>query len=177
MQCLTRQSSSRHEAGALAVRRCGGDYIQLPALVAFLQLYGYFYGLGRYGLMATALLDMSNTLLHTAKALNYTVQAVPSLSGVKDLAFKAFALTFFVCRVVMPPFALIKPGLLEGRQMPITSYCVTNGLLLIIYSLQLFWFSKIVRIALGLDSGDDGEDNKKRKLAAAAAHENRAKGE
>lgn len=127
-----------------------------------LQLYGYFYGLGRYGLMATALLDMSNTLLHLAKSLNHMVPAVPALEGAKDLAFKAFALTFFLCRVVLPPFSLIKPGLLDGRQMPPMSYYITNGLLLFIYSLQLFWFRKIVRIAMGLENGDHGNGGSKR---------------
>lgn len=146
-------------------------------VLSALQLYGYFYSLGRYGLMATALLDMSNTLLHTAKALNYAEPALPGLAGVKDLAFKAFAMTFFLCRVLMPPFALIKPGLEDGKQMPVTSYYITNGLLLAIYSLQLLWFTKIVKIAMGLDNGDDEPSSKKNKVAAAAAGESRAKGE
>jgi TLC domain len=101
--------------------------------------------------MASALLDTSNALLHTAKALNYAVTALPVLQSAKDAAFKAFAASFFVCRVALPPAALIAPGLLDGRAMPRTSYCITNGLLLCIYGLQLFWFSKIVRIALGGD--------------------------
>jgi hypothetical protein len=111
------------------------------------QLYGYFYGLSRYGLMATALLDTSNTLLHAAKALNYA--DVPALARLKNAVSKAFAATFFVCRVALPPFALIAPGLTDGRVLPRTTFVVTNGLLLMIYSLQLFWFHKIMRIALG----------------------------
>eukprot|EP00879_Flechtneria_rotunda_P007515 GHRR01007884.1.p1 GENE.GHRR01007884.1~~GHRR01007884.1.p1 ORF type:complete len:307 (+),score=69.47 GHRR01007884.1:289-1209(+) len=143
-------------------------------ITMWMMLYGYFYSLHRYGLMATALLDCSNTLLHAAKALNYAVPAVPSLAPAKDMAFKAFALVFFVCRVLVPPFALIRPGLLYGRAMPWTSYYITNGLLLFIYSLQLFWFVKIVRIALGHDSGDDEKDAESRaarkaKATAAAA--------
>jgi hypothetical protein len=132
------------------------------------QLYGYFYSLGRYGLMATALLDTSNTLLHSAKALNYAEPAFPGLASLKDAAFKAFALSFFLCRVLAPPFALIKPGLLDGRAMPLVSYYITNGLLLFIYSLQLFWFVKIVRIALGAPA-DEEEGSKPAKVAAAAA--------
>jgi ceramide synthetase len=137
-----------------------------------LQLYGYFYSLGRYGLMATALLDTSNTLLHGAKALNYAEPAFPHLAGLKDATFKAFALSFLLCRVLAPPFALIKPGLLDGRAMPLVSYYITNGLLLIIYSLQLFWFTKIVRIALGgSPDGDEDSSNgsKPAKVVAAAA--------
>lgn len=72
------------------------------------QLYGYFYSLNRYGLMATALLDTSNTLLHAAKALNYA--DIPALERVKDAVSKSFALVFLGCRVILPPFSLIKPG-------------------------------------------------------------------
>lgn len=118
-----------------------------PAVAVTVQLYGYFYGINRYGLMATALLDTSNTLLHAAKALNYA--AVPHLERVKDAVSKGFALVFLICRVVLPPFSLIRPGLLDGRRMPLMSYYITNGLLLFIYSLQLFWFHKIVKIMLG----------------------------
>jgi hypothetical protein len=134
-----------------------------------LQLYGYFYSLGRYGLMATALLDTSNTLLHSAKALNYAEPAFPGLSGLKDAAFKSFALSFFLCRVLAPPFALIKPGLLDGRAMPLASYYITNGLLLFIYSLQLFWFAKIVRIALGGSPDEEEEGSSKGSTRAKAA--------
>ncbi|KAF6259377.1 TLC domain-containing protein [Scenedesmus sp. NREL 46B-D3] len=140
-------------------------------ITMWMMLYGYFYSLGRYGLMATALLDTSNTLLHSAKALNYAEPAFPGLARPKDAAFKAFALSFFLCRVLAPPLALIKPGLLDGRAMPLVSYYITNGLLLSIYSLQLFWFVKIVRIALGGSPDDDegSKDSKPAKVAAAAA--------
>lgn len=134
------------------------------------QLYGYFYSLGRYGLMATALLDTSNTLLHSAKALNYAEAAFPGLASLKDAAFKSFALSFLLCRVLAPPLALIKPGLLDGRAMPLVSYYITNGLLLFIYSLQLFWFVKIVKIAMGGPAGDEEEDSKPVKAAAAGTN-------
>ncbi|KAF8065913.1 protein phosphatase 2C 68 [Scenedesmus sp. PABB004] len=125
------------------------DMVVHHLITMWMMLYGYFYSLGRYGLMATALLDTSNMLLHGAKALNYVVPVLPRLEGAKQAAFKAFAASFFVCRVLLPPLALIRPGLLDGRAMPLASYATTNGLLLFIYALQLFWFAKIVRIALG----------------------------
>jgi hypothetical protein len=130
------------------------------------QLYGYFYSLSRYGLMATALLDTSNTLLHAAKALNYA--DIPALTRLKDVVSKGFALVFFSCRVLMPPFSLIKPGLLDGRRMPLTSYYITNGMLLFIYSLQLFWFHKIVKIILGHET-HEGEPAATAEVCAAPA--------
>jgi hypothetical protein len=123
------------------------DMVIHHVITMTMMLYGYFYSLSRYGLMATALLDTSNTLLHAAKALNYA--DIPQLERVKGVVSKGFALVFFFCRVLLPPFSLIKPGLLDGRRLPLSSYYITNGLLLFIYSLQLFWFHKILKIILG----------------------------
>jgi hypothetical protein len=105
-------------------------------------------------LLPASLPTHSNTLLHAAKALNYA--DIPALTRVKDGVSKAFAAVFFLCRVALPPVSLIKCGLLDGRRLPSTSYVITNGLLLAIYGLQLFWFNKIMRIALGYDSHDGG---------------------
>lgn len=69
--------------------------------------------------MATALLDTSNTLLHAAKALNYA--DIPALQGVKDAVSKSFALVFLGCRVILPPFSLIKPGEGPGSERDTSS--------------------------------------------------------
>lgn len=146
--------------------RCLALPCPLPASpVLLLQLYGYFYSLSRYGLMATALLDTSNTLLHAAKALNYA--DIPHLARLKDAVSKGFALVFFACRVLLPPFSLIKPGLLDGRRMPLTPYYITNGMLLFIYSLQLFWFHKILKIILGHET-HEGEPTATAEVQAPA---------
>lgn len=127
-----------------------------------LMLFGYYGGLHRYGMMASTVLDTSNTLLHAAKAVHAT--GLPAVAGLQDALFKLFALTFFVVRVVAPPPVMLYPGLKWGGAMPATRYYVTNGLMFIIYGLQIMWFAKIVRIALG------GEEQKPaRKPAAAAA--------
>lgn len=115
--------------------------------------------------MATALLDTSNTLLHAAKALNYA--DIPQLQGLKDVVSKGFALVFFTCRVLLPPFSLIKPGLLDGRRLPVHSYCITNGMMLFIYSLQLFWFHKILKILVGRET-HEGEPAATAEVKAAA---------
>jgi hypothetical protein len=109
--------------------------------------------------MATALLDTSNALLHATKALgalNYA--AMPQLERVKDVVSISFVITFFCCRVVMPPFSLIIPALTDGGRMPKASHYLLTGMLLFIYSLQLFWWYKIVLIALGRESQEEKED-------------------
>ncbi|GBF98957.1 ceramide synthase [Raphidocelis subcapitata] len=112
-----------------------------------LMLYGYFGGLHRYGQMATTVLDTSNALLHAAKAVH--ASGLPQLAGAKDGLFKLFAAVFLVVRVLLPPFSMIVPGLVYGRVLPGPTYVITNGLMLVIYSLQLMWFQKILRIAGG----------------------------
>lgn len=67
--------------------------------------------------------------------------------------------SYLSCMCWVPSFAAHLPaclpallpcaGLLDGRRLPLTSYYITNGLLLFIYSLQLFWFHRIVKIFLG----------------------------
>jgi hypothetical protein len=101
------------------------------------QLYGYFGGLHRYGQMATTVLDTSNGFLHLAKLVHAT--GLPQLAPVKDGIFKLFALVFFIVRVVIPPFAMVGPGLVYGRVMPTKTYLITNALMMAIYSLQLMW--------------------------------------
>jgi hypothetical protein len=79
----------------------------------------------------------------------------------------------------LPALLLLLPphhtGLLDGRRMPLTSYYITNGLLLFIYSLQLFWFHKIMRIALGHEN-HEGEPATTAEVKAAATADGKALG-
>ncbi|KAI8469100.1 MAG: TLC domain-containing protein [Monoraphidium minutum] len=131
------------------------------AVTTVLMLYGYYGGLHRYGQMATTVLDSSNTLLHAAKAAH--AMGLPALEGVSGAMFKLFALTFFIVRVVMPPGCMLWPGIKYGTALPTATYYTTNGLMFVIYALQIMWFYKIARIAIG------GDKEHHAKPAAAAA--------
>ncbi|KAI8474223.1 MAG: TLC domain-containing protein [Monoraphidium minutum] len=122
------------------------------AVTIVMMLYGYYGGLHRYGLMATVALDTSNVFLHAAKAAH--AAGLPQLAGLKDGLFKAFALVFLVVRVILPPFAMIAPGLWYGTVMPTKTYLITNALMMFIYSLQIVWFRKILKIAGGAKNVD-----------------------
>jgi hypothetical protein len=95
--------------------------------------------------MGTFWLDTSNPLLHAAKACNHS--GSPKLAGAKEALFHAFALVFFVVRVVAPPFNLLWPGVRDSRVMPTGPYFLLNGLMFVIYAMQLMWFRKIVQLA------------------------------
>jgi len=103
-------------------------------------------------------LDTSNPLLHAAKACNHS--GAPSLVAAKERLFNAFALVFFVVRVVTPPFNLLWPGWRDSRVMPASSYYLLNGLMFSIYLMQIMWFRKIVQLATkGIKNyKDDGEE-------------------
>lgn len=95
--------------------------------------------------MGTFWLDTSNPLLHAAKACNHT--GSPKLARAKELLFHAFALVFLVVRVVAPPFNLLWPGVRDSRVMPTGPYFMLNGLMFVVYAMQLMWFRKIVQLA------------------------------
>jgi ceramide synthetase len=131
------------------------DMVLHHLITMAMMWYGYYRGLHRFGMMATALFDASNPLLHAAKAINYA--DLPGLTPLKDGLFKCFALVFFLVRIVLPPFVLIYPGLTLGRVLPPATFAITNGLLIAVCSIQLFWFAKIVRIAMGGASEEEEE--------------------
>lgn len=95
--------------------------------------------------MGTFWLDTSNPLLHAAKACNHS--GVPALQPAKERLFHAFALVFFVVRVVAPPFNLLIPGVTDGRALPTGAFWLLNGLMFVVYAMQLMWFRKIVQLA------------------------------
>ncbi|GBF94252.1 ceramide synthase [Raphidocelis subcapitata] len=144
--------------------KLGLDMLIHHVLTVWLMLYAYFGGLHRYGTLATAIFDTSNTFLHAAKALHET--GLPSLGLAADALFKLFAAVFFAVRVAMPPFCMLAPGLDYGRVLPPVTYAVTNGLMLSVYVMQLNWFYKIVRIARG-GAVEHGAGPKTKAAAAA----------
>jgi hypothetical protein len=95
--------------------------------------------------MGTFWLDTSNPLLHAAKACNHS--GAPALQPAKEALFHAFALVFFVVRVVAPPFNLLIPGVTDGRALPTGAFWLLNGLMFVVYAMQLMWFRKIVQLA------------------------------
>lgn len=95
--------------------------------------------------MGTFWLDTSNPLLHAAKACNHS--GSPKLAPAKEFLFHAFALVFFVVRVVAPPFNLLIPGVTDGAALPTVPFWLLNGLMFVVYAMQLMWFRKIAQLA------------------------------
>lgn len=124
------------------------DMVVHHAVTMLMQVIAYQVTLMRYGLMAQALMDMSNPILHAAKTLN--TLAVPRLETLKWAVFGMFVLTFFLARLVALPFVCLYPGVVDGFAVLPRSWAWTcNGLMWFIYVLQVYWFYKIMLIALG----------------------------
>lgn len=95
-----------------------------------------------------ALFAVSNPLLHLAKICNQL-----SLGPLKIGGFVLFAATFFVSRVLLVPWAVLRVTALETRrQIPYavedfpTIYLVLNVLLVALYAMQLLWMKGILRV-------------------------------
>lgn len=64
----------------------------------------------RFGVMVLGVYSMSNPLLHIAKVCNQL-----SLGPLKMGGFAAFALVFFVSRIILVPLSILKPALFDSR--------------------------------------------------------------
>ncbi|KAG2445646.1 hypothetical protein HXX76_000256 [Chlamydomonas incerta] len=112
-----------------------------------LLMLGYVTNITRMQVMWQALFDISNPILHTAKALN--ASGVKAVANVKWAVFILFAMSFFVCRVVLGPCSIIWPSFTVAPQWLPPSLCYPCwALMVFVYILQLIWFYKIVEIAV-----------------------------
>ncbi|KAF5826688.1 TLC domain-containing protein [Dunaliella salina] len=110
----------------------------------------YLLNLSRMGIMWQALFDISNPLLHTAKMMN--TLKFPQTETIKWYVFAAFALAFFVARIVMAPIAIVWPALTQSTKvLPIEWSALPLSMMVVVCGIQWLWFYKIVRMATGVD--------------------------
>jgi hypothetical protein len=115
--------------------------------------------LTRFGIVVLALFGMSNPALHLAKIANQ----LNASSRVRIGAFAAFAMVFFVTRVLMVPFIVLGPAAKYSRDwIPYAVedfpgyYAGLNVLLAVLYVLQWVWMGAILRVLRkALDDGAD----------------------
>lgn len=133
------------------------DMVAHHIVTMALTLIAYEVNLIRMSVMWQALFDISNPILHMAKALH--AMGVPRLEGLKWLMFNLFAVTFFVCRVVGGPISILWPSFTTAAQVLPMSYCYTCWVLMVfVQALQLVWFYKIVQIATKGESAAPKEE-------------------
>ncbi|KAL4418843.1 hypothetical protein ABPG77_004440 [Micractinium sp. CCAP 211/92] len=126
----------------------GRDIVLHHCASLALIVVSYAFGLTRIGVLVLATFAISNPLLHLAKVCNQL-----SIPGLRLGGFLLFAAAFFITRVLLVPWAVLKPVAVDSRvdaphikvDFPALWWGV-NGLLGLLYCLQLLWMASIVRV-------------------------------
>ncbi|KAL4428508.1 hypothetical protein ABPG75_002597 [Micractinium tetrahymenae] len=126
----------------------GRDMIVHHCASLALIVVSYAFGLTRIGVLVLGTFAISNPLLHLAKICNQLAIPVLRLGG-----FLLFAAAFFASRVLLVPWAVLKPAALDSRHdVPHIKedfpglWWGVNALLALLYCLQLVWMAGIVRV-------------------------------
>ena len=107
--------------------------------------------------------DAADSLLETAKLFKYVSQARPWATPITDNLFVAFAVVFFISRLIIFPFVVFKSSVTDGYKYvgPSGALNVFNGFLLVLVGLHIFWMSLIIRMAVKMAvSGTAGKDER-----------------
>lgn len=136
--------------------------------------FSYMANFYRAGTLVMVVHDASDIFLELAKNFNYV-----QFTDLADNVFIAFAIVFFVTRIVVFPLWIIngtfdqaisiylgltwKEYLFNPEYPWFPTYFIFNGLLMTLYGLHLFWFSIIVKMAVdmvgkGHIEGDERSD-------------------
>ncbi|XP_029994006.1 ceramide synthase 5-like [Sphaeramia orbicularis] len=114
----------------------------------------------RAGTLVMCVHDASDIFLEAAKLANYA-----KYQRLCDALFVVFSISFFLTRLVIYPFWIIRSVLFESWEIigPYQAWWFLNGLLLVLQVLHIIWFYLIARIAIkavfkGKVSKDDRSD-------------------
>jgi len=137
-------------------------YVLLSHHVVALALIGLssLFGFQRIGMLVFLVHDISDIFLEFTKMVTYLGYA-----AIKNGTFALFALLFFVSRLVIFPFHIIKSSLTETYDtIPkvrngAIAYLVFNDLLLILQCFHIYWMYLIVMMIINaLRKGDVEKD-------------------
>ncbi|KAG7253379.1 hypothetical protein CRUP_004264 [Coryphaenoides rupestris] len=95
--------------------------------------------------MLEAVLSSRSSALFAGKLANYA-----KCQRLCDTLFIVFSIVFFITRLVIYPFWVIRSVLIESWEIvgPYRSWWLLNGLLLVLQVLHIIWFYLIARIAI-----------------------------
>ena len=118
------------------------DFVEMTihhVVTLLLLSFSWMVNFSRIGALVLAVHDGCDVFLQLAKLFNYM-----HYRTVTDLTFVAFAVCFFVCRLVIFPGRIIYSSLVwtvtEGGYKPWFVYYFFNGLLLALQLLHLIWY-------------------------------------
>ena len=139
----------------------------VTALLVGLSFEGSFW---RVGLVIMVLLDIGDPPLHFAKMAKYLHEARGAgvFLAIANQTFNVFGVAFFVTRIVMYGYVnwscwtegyaeAVKDGKPHGIASTIT---VCNVMVSILYVLQWFWFSLLIKAVVRMSQTGNVEDNR-----------------
>ena len=125
------------------------DFVEMVVhhvVTLLLLTFSWMVNFTRIGALVLAVHDGCDVFLQLAKVFNYMQKY--DYRTYTDVTFVIFAITFFVCRLVIFPFRIIYTSLVwtvtEGGYKPWFVYYFFNGLLLSLLVLHIIWFSFIM---------------------------------
>jgi hypothetical protein len=130
-------------------------------------MFSWSINLSSIGSVVLFLHDGSDVLLELAKLFNYC-----KWQSWTDATFVLFAISFFVCRIVLLPYRVLYTTMIDARFLwgVWFPYWFFNIFLLTLYCLHIFWMSIIAKMAYQFmrtgevakdarsDSDDDDEE-------------------
>ncbi|KAJ0064760.1 hypothetical protein NL108_013004 [Boleophthalmus pectinirostris] len=120
--------------------------------------FSYANNMLRAGALVMCVHDASDIFLEAAKLANYA-----KYQRLCDALFVLFTLVFFITRLVIFPFWIIRSVLFESWEIlgPYQAWWLLNSLLLVLQVLHIFWFYLIIRIAVkSIFEGKVSKDNR-----------------
>jgi len=142
------------------------DWIQLIVhhiATEFLLVYSWGWGLFRVGLLVLVLHDCSDIFLEGAKCFNYI-----GLKTITTVLFVLLVITFFICRLVLYPLVCLRSTLFEadvviaaqGIHYEWYEKPLFNGLLIVLFLLQIYWFRELLKVVRRALSGSALSDHR-----------------
>uniref|UniRef100_A0A8C5G8S8 Ceramide synthase 5-like n=1 Tax=Gouania willdenowi TaxID=441366 RepID=A0A8C5G8S8_GOUWI len=107
--------------------------------------FSYANNMLRAGTLVLCVHDASDIFLEAAKLANYA-----KYQKLCDGMFVVFSISFFIARLIIYPFWIVRSVLLESWEIigPYQAWWLLNGLLLVLQTLHIIWFYLIARIAI-----------------------------
>ena len=123
-------------------------------ITVVITLCSYSIDFTRVGAIVKLLMDPADVPLHAAKLCKYSGREFAA-----DRLFELFGVSFFVMRLVMYGY-VVWAATFEVREyttLPLSGNVCVAGLI-VLYGLQVFWFSLVVKVALSISRGGKLQD-------------------
>ena len=147
---------------ALMEKRAASDRWEMlchHALAVLLLTFSYLGNFLRLGCTAMLYLDITDVFLESSKLLSYL-----KWSGISNFLLLLLSFVWGYARIYKFATVVLFSGMVESREMGVigASYYFFNSLLLVLFSLNFYWFYAIASIAYRIMWGGGYEQQRDR---------------